>query len=212
MRRVWDVPIRLFHWLLVSLIGFSWYSAENEMMDWHQRSGLAVCGLIIFRLIWGLLGSNTARFSQFLKGPRTVISYLKSTEPWQGIGHNPVGGWSSLLLILIVATQVSTGLFAVDIDGIESGPLSHFVDFDQGRIAAGVHHLGFDTILILSGLHIAAILFYLFVRKRNLIKPMISGDDALDGEAFSAVPLWRLALSITIAATFTWAIARGFIF
>src|SRR5690348_13361440 len=105
---VWDFPTRAFHWLLVALIGFCWWSAETDHMDWHSLAGLAVCGLLIFRILWGIFGTSTARFAQFVKGPRAIWSYLR---PGEGpprvapIGHNPLGGWSVVALLLVLATQ-----------------------------------------------------------------------------------------------------------
>ncbi|MGE3691504.1 MAG: cytochrome b/b6 domain-containing protein [Novosphingobium sp.] len=212
--RVWDIPTRLFHWLLVILIGFSWWSAEQRMMDWHALSGVFVLGLIVFRLIWGVIGGSTARFSHFLRSPGYVIAYLRqSTKSLRAAGHNPVGGYSVVLMLLLLAVQTGTGLFAVDVDGIDSGPLSFLVSFDQGRAAAGVHHLSFTLLQIVAGLHIIAILFYLFVRKRDLVRPMVTGSDkdieTRDGELAPASPL-RLIAAAAIAAAFAWAAWKGF--
>ncbi len=212
MRCIWDAPIRIFHWMLVILFAFSWWSAESSEMEWHQRSGLMLCWLASFRLLWGFLGSSTARFGRFVKGPGAIVAYLRSGEPWQGLGHNPVGGWSALILILLIALQVTTGLFAVDVDGIESGPLSHLVDFDRGRQLAGLHHLSFDLLLILAGIHILAIGYYLLIRKQNLVAPMITGKDAADGASLTAAPLWRLGISLFLSGLLTYVIANGFRF
>ena len=212
---VWDFPIRAFHWLLVGLLGFSWWSAETDHMDWHQLSGLAVCGLLIFRILWGVFGTGTARFARFVKGPRAIWSYLRPGEGAPraaSIGHNPLGGWSVVALLLVLATQIVSGLLAVDVDGIESGPLSYLVDFDQGRLAAAIHHTSFTVLQVLVVLHLLAILFYLLVRRRNLIWAMIVGTRPIaDGEpgAVSRVALWRLAVAILIAAAAAWWIAGG---
>jgi cytochrome b len=137
--RVWDLPIRVIHWALVGLIGFSWYSAAAGQMEWHRWSGYGVTALIVFRLIWGFAGSSTARFASFVRGPAAVgaaLAKLGERRPASGIGHNPLGGWSVLALLLVLATQVISGLFAVDIDGLESGPLSDRVSFETGRAFA----------------------------------------------------------------------------
>jgi cytochrome b len=212
---VWDLPTRAYHWLLVALLGFSWWSAEADHMDWHQLSGLAVCGLLIFRLLWGVFGTGTARFAQFVKGPRAIWSYLRpgAGAPRRArIGHNPIGGWSVVALLLVLATQTISGLLAVDIDGIESGPLSWLVDFDQGRLAAAIHHTSFTVLQVLVALHVAAILFYLLVRRRNLVWSMIVGTQpVIDGETgvVARVALWRLAVAIVVAAAAAWWIAGG---
>jgi cytochrome b len=202
---VWDLPIRLFHWSLVGLIGFSWWSAETYHMDWHRLSGQAVLFLIAFRLIWGLIGSGPARFAQFLRGPRAIIAYLTGRAP-AAPGHNPLGGWSVVAMLLALSVQVGTGLFAVDIDGIESGPLSHLVDFDQGRLASDMHGVSFTILQMLIGLHVLAVLFYLLVRRRNLIGPMVSGRAKVSGEPVAvrrASPV-AFAVAILLAGSLAW--------
>ena len=211
---VWDIPTRAFHWLLVGLIGFSWWSAETYHMDWHGLAGLAVCGLLIFRLLWGVFGTTTARFAQFVKGPRGIWSWLRPREGEPRvapIGHNPLGGWSVIVMLVVLTTQTVSGLFAVDVDGVESGPLSWLVDFDQGRVASKIHHISFNLLLALIVLHVVAILFYLAVKRRNLIWTMITGSQPMGGEvqAVSKVGLWRLVAAIAAAAALSWWIAGG---
>lgn len=175
--KVWDLPTRLFHWLIVLLVGFSWYSAETGMMDWHYRSGIAALVLIAFRLIWGVIGGSTARFAHFLRSPGAVIAHLRRpAESTHKPGHNPLGGYSVIAMLLALLVQVGTGVFAVDVDGIESGPLSYLVSFDQGRVAAEVHHIAFTVIQVLVALHVLAIVYYR-IRGRHLIGPMITGRD-----------------------------------
>lgn len=212
--RVWDIPTRLFHWLLVGLFCFSWWSAENGLMDWHRLSGSAMLGLIAFRLIWGLIGSNTARFAAFLKSPAKVLAYMRSSSSeHRSPGHNPVGGYSVVIMLLLLLIQVATGLFAVDVDGIESGQLSHLVSFDSGRAAAEIHELSFTLLQIVAAIHILAILFYLFVRKRNLARPMVTGiDPQITDARGSLVPTspLRLIVSLILAVALGWWAARGF--
>jgi cytochrome b len=208
---VWDIPTRLFHWLLVGLIGFSWWSAETRHMDWHQLSGLAVCGLLVFRILWGVFGASTARFRQFVRGPRAVWSYLRGRAP-STIGHNPLGGLSVVALLLALGAQVASGLFAVDIDGIESGPLSYLVDFEQGRLAARAHGISFQIVQGLVALHVLAILFYLVARRRNLTGAMITGFERLKAVELIHVaraPWWRLVLAVAAGAVLAWWIAKG---
>ncbi|RJF94289.1 cytochrome b/b6 domain-containing protein [Sphingomonas cavernae] len=204
---VWDIPIRIFHWSLVGLLAFSWWSAENYRMDWHRLSGQAVLFLLIFRVIWGILGTQTARFRHFLKGPRAIRAWWKGDQsaPEQ-IGHNPLGGWSVVAMLLALGAQVVTGLFAVDIDGIESGPLSHLVDFEQGRLASAIHDTSFNILLALIALHVAAVVFYLLVRRQNLVGPMLTGTKAA---LQPAVPVRRggvvqLLCSLTLAGAAAW--------
>lgn len=202
---VWDLPVRLFHWALVVLIGFSWWSAENYHMDWHRLSGQAVLFLIAFRLIWGLVGSDTARFAYFLKCPRAIRAYLADKQAPASVGHNPLGGWSVVAMLAILGMQVVSGLFAVDIDGIESGPLSHLVDFDQGRLASAIHGVCFTVLQALIVLHVLAVLFYLVVRRRNLIGPMVTGSTAAQAPMTMrrAGPL-ALVVALSLSAALAW--------
>lgn len=214
---VWDVPTRIFHWLLVVLLGFSWWSAETYHLDWHRYSGITVLTLVAFRLLWGLFGTSTARFSQFVKGPGTVAAYVRpSSELPVPVGHNPLGGWSVIVMLLLLVVQVTSGLFAVDIDGIESGPLSHLVTFDEGRTASSIHNISFNLLLIVVALHIIAIIFYLVVRRRNLIGPMVTGFQRVPegGVAGSAarVPSWRLVVTIFVAILLAYGVWNGFRF
>jgi cytochrome b len=211
--RVWDLPTRLFHWLLVALFLFSWWSAENREMDWHRLSGIGLLGLLLFRLIWGVIGGSTARFASFLHSPGKALAYLRlfAAGPHKP-GHNPVGGYSVVAMLLALIVQVTTGLFATDVDGIESGPLSYLVSFDQGRTASAIHHVSFNVLLALVGLHVLAILFYLIFRRRNLVGPMITGSDKRleDGEGALRHAGWiRFAIALFIAAASAWWIGFG---
>lgn len=202
---VWDLPVRLFHWVLVVLIGFSWWCAENYHMDWHRLSGQAVLFLIAFRLIWGVVGSDTARFAYFVKGPGAIRAYLTDKQAPASVGHNPLGGWSVIAMLAILGTQVVSGLFAVDIDGIESGPLSHLVDFDQGRLASAIHGVCFTVLQGLIVLHVLAVVFYLAVRRRNLIGPMVTGSFATQAPIAvrRAGPL-ALLVALSLSAALAW--------
>ena len=213
---VWDIPTRLFHWLLVVLLGFSWWSAETYRMDWHRYSGLTILGLVLFRFLWGFFGTSTSRFGQFIKGPRAIWTYLRpnaGAARAAPLGHNPLGGWAVLAMLLALVVQVGSGLFAVDIDGIESGPLSHLVDFDQGRVAADVHELSFTALQVLVVLHVLAIIVYLLLKRRNLVGAMVTGYRRPEGESASAgaerVPLWRLLPVLAAVALLVYIIANG---
>lgn len=170
----WDRPVRVVHWLFVILIPFSWWTAEEEMMDWHYRSGLTLLGLLVFRIAWGLIGSSTARFASFVRGPRALLSYL-SGRTAAPIGHSPLGALSVLALLGAMAAQVGLGLFAADEDGLESGPLARFIDGDLAEEIAELHEDFFYVLAAVIALHLAAILFYLLVRRKNLVKPMLTG-------------------------------------
>jgi len=209
--RVWDLPVRLFHWLLIPLIAFSWWSAEEGHMDWHRLSGYAVLTLVLFRVLWGLFGSETARFSKFLRGPKSIGDYL-SGKYQAFVGHNPMGAWSVLAMILLLVAQTALGLFAVDVDGIESGPLAVFVSFDQGRVAAEIHHLTFNIMLALIGMHIAVILFYAVFKRNNLVGPMLTGRKRV-AEVIAAPKLgsiWLALFFLILAAGFAYAASKAF--
>jgi len=216
--QIWDMPVRLFHWLLVALLGFSWWSGEQHEMDWHRLSGYAIFALLVFRIYWGFAGGRTARFAQFVRGPRAMLGYVRSLGRGSYVatpGHNPVGGWSVILLLATLMAMVLAGLFAVDIDGLESGPLADYVSFDQGRLAAKVHGWVFNLILALAAAHVAAILLYLVLLRHNLIGPMLNGRRrARAGEAVQSLnaSLWKAVPGIVIAGGAAYAVARGFRF
>src|SRR4051794_19128805 len=169
---VWDLPIRLFHWLLAALIAFSCWSVHNDHTDWHIWSGIAILTLLIFRLLWGFFGSSTARWTSFVRGPHTLIDYLRGR--WTGTGHTPLGALSVIALLAAISIQVGLGLFAEDEDGISMGPLSRLVSSDTSDKVRDIHELWFNVILGLVVLHVAAILFYR-LRGKKLTKAMITG-------------------------------------
>jgi cytochrome b len=166
------LPVRLVHWLIAALIAFSWWSVHHHHTDWHIWSGCAILTLLIFRLLWGFVGSSTARWSSFVRGPRALADHFKGR--WVGIGHNPLGALSVLAMFLALAVQVGLGLISEDEDGIYTGPLSGLVGIDTSDKARDVHELWFNVILGLIVLHLAAIAYYR-LRGRRLTKPMITG-------------------------------------
>jgi cytochrome b len=171
---VWDLPVRLFHWLFAALIAAAWWTGEEEMVEWHYRIGLAILGLLVFRLVWGFIGSSTARFAGFVGGPRAILDYLRGRSPL-AIGHNPLGALSVLALLGLVALEVGLGLFASDEDGLLTGPFASLVSDDTAERLTELHEDAFDWLVVLIALHVAAILWYLFVRRKNLVAPMITG-------------------------------------
>jgi cytochrome b len=199
---VWDLPVRLVHWLLAMLITFSWWSVHNNHTDWHIWSGIAILTLLVFRLLWGFLGSSTARWSSFVRGPRTVADYLRGR--WTGVGHTPLGGWSVAALFAALSIQVGLGLFAEDEDGLYLGPLSRFLDSETSDRIRDIHELWFNVVLAVVVLHIAAIIFYR-VRGRTLTKPMITGKAELaPGEEPMRPGKWWVAI-ICLAVAFAFA-------
>jgi len=170
---VWDLPVRLVHWLLVTLIAFSWWSVKNHHIDWHIWSGVAILTLLIFRLLWGFVGSSTARWASFVRGHRALLDYLRGR--WRGIGHTPLGALSVVAMFLAVAVQVGLGLIAEDEDGLYTGPLAGLVGIDTSDAARDIHESWFEFVILpLIALHLAAILFYR-LRGRKLTWPMVTG-------------------------------------
>jgi cytochrome b len=203
---VWDVPVRLLHWAIVIAVSVSWWSAEERLIEVHRYSGYALLGIVVFRIYWGFVGSPTARFSQFVRGPAAVAAYLREPPVPPPAGHNPLGGWSVIAMIALLLTQVSIGLFVTDIDGLESGPLSHLVSFDTSRTLADAHEIVFNVLLALIALHIVAVLFYLFARRTNLIGAMVTGrrkSHEVSAEV-TLVSMWRILPGLVLAGLVVW--------
>jgi cytochrome b len=174
---VWDLPVRLVHWLLAALIAFSWWSVHNHHTDWHIWSGCAVLTLLLFRLLWGFVGSSTARFANFVRRPSVVRDYLRGL--WTGIGHTPLGALSVLALFGALAVQAGLGLISEDEDGLYLGPLARLVSSDTSDRARDLHESWFNIVLGLIILHVAAIIFYR-LRGKHLTKAMLTGRTRLD--------------------------------
>lgn len=175
---VWDLSTRIFHWLLVILVSISLYTGfvgGFKEMDWHMYSGYAILTLIVFRLAWGLFGSRNARFTSFVRGPGAIIAYVRNlrTSP-PGVGHSPLGGVSVLVILLAIGVQAATGLFASDDIFIE-GPLVHLVSDETSRELTRIHNLNRWIIITLIGLHLVAIAGYQFIKRDDLLVPMITG-------------------------------------
>ena len=213
--KIWDAPVRLFHWLLVALILFSWWSGEEggNAMQYHMWSGYAILTLVLFRITWGLCGSTTARFSTFVKGPRAVLEYARTLPVRRAgahAGHNPLGGWSVVLVLTCALVQAGTGLFAND-DIVTEGPLYRLVSKATSDLLTTVHHINFNILLALAGVHIAAVLFYLFYKSENLIKPMVTGYRAGlhgTGSSIRHASNWLAILIVALAAVAVYFIVR----
>jgi cytochrome b len=182
--RIWDAPTRLFHWTLVLLVCFSWLSAEMFWMRLHFISGEAILALLLFRIVWGFAGSDTALFSRFLKSPMAAIQHLKHLrrrEPDTEIGHNAAGGWMVLGLLGLLLLQVGTGLFSSDDEAAVEGPLRHLVSAATSAWMTDLHGLVFTAIQIAVVGHIAAVVTYLVLKGHNLVWPMIAGTKEMVG-------------------------------
>lgn len=201
---LWDLPTRLFHWLLVLSVTAAIVSGElgGNLMVWHGRIGVFIAGLLAFRLVWGMLGSTYARFAQFFPTPDKVLAYVKGR--WRGLGHNPLGACSVFALLGFLAFQVATGLFAND-DIAFQGPLFSLVEQDLSKRLSGWHHEAAEFLLALIGLHLAAIAFYGHVHKENLVQPMVTGwkevEQGVSARGGGVVAL-IVALAIALAAAY----------
>jgi cytochrome b len=199
------LPTRLFHWALVLLIALQYATAKFHFldMDWHFRFGYATLTLIIFRVCWGFFGSQSSRFTHFVRGPAAVVRYVRSqfsTNPQVSIGHNPLGGWSVIVLIISVLVQAVSGLFASD--GVDTdGPLSDKVSSSTVKILTRVHVWNENILLILIALHVVAIALYFVLRRDDLLTPMISGKKSVVGQPMVFASLWRALLLLIISAS-----------
>lgn len=177
--RVWDVPVRIFHWLLVLLIvsQIVCVSIGGNAMEYHVLGGYAILTLISFRIVWGLFGTPHARFVNFIRGPLAVLRYVRSlagSGHEQHAGHNPLGGWSVIAMLASVLVQAISGLFADD-EIMTTGPLWKYVSDDVASIFGVIHATNALVLLTLICIHMGAILFYLVRKKENLIVPMFTG-------------------------------------
>ena len=178
---VWDLPTRLFHWLLVSLVvtsfitGLGWSGLDDEM-DIHTWSGITILALVMFRLVWGFVGGRHARFTDFIKGPITVLKYahgLVTGKHEQWLGHNPLGGLSVVAMVSLLGLQAGLGLFAND-DSTVEGPLFDIVGKEISDFVTWLHYLNSNALYAVIGVHICAIIFYRFQGER-LVAAMIHG-------------------------------------
>lgn len=199
---LWDIPTRLFHWSLVICIPVSWWTAEQENYEWHEWTGYTILVLVVSRIAWGFLGSRHSRFSDFLAGPVRVAAYLRSGAN-DSAGHNPLGGWSVVVLLLLLLTQAVSGLFNSD-DILFNGPFYHAVSDETSGLMGTLHDLAFDGLVVMVALHILAVLYYQLVKGEKLVPAMIRGRaDGRNGRVPTA-PLWRFLLIVAIVAAALW--------
>jgi cytochrome b len=177
--KVWDLPVRLFHWILVLLLAFQYVSGKigGGFMVWHVYSGYGVLVLVLFRIFWGFAGSTHARFASFLKGPAAALHFAKrlfSRQAVPQIGYNPLGGWMVVALLILLALQATSGLFANDVHGTE-GPLAALVPLEVSDRLSLFHRWNFKILLALAGLHVMASLYHWLAMKDDLIVAMFTG-------------------------------------
>ncbi len=211
--KVWDLPLRAFHWLLVFTVLAAYITAElgGNLTDWHGRIGALALGLLVFRVTWGFVGSTHARFVSFFPTPRKLLTYLKGH--WTANGHNPLGALSVLALLGVLTALIGTGLFANDDIGFQ-GPLFNLASKSLSDRLTAWHEFSFNVLLILIGLHLAAIAFYFFLKKTNLVKPMITGSKEVPKGLASQTTgggKARFVIATTIAAIVVWLIFGGIV-
>ncbi len=183
--KVWDGWVRLVHWSIVLLLGLSWWSIQTGRMQLHYLSGYTILALVLFRIGWGFVGSDTARFSQFLRSPLAALRHLREfrrRELEPEIGHNPAGGWMVLILLLLLLAQPLTGLFANTGYG-DYGPLAKSVSEETSDWLTGLHHRNFKLILAAASLHILAVAAHALLKGQNLVRPMLTGRKPLPATA-----------------------------
>ncbi|MGE5475064.1 MAG: cytochrome b/b6 domain-containing protein [Bacteroidales bacterium] len=202
--KVWDQPIRLFHWSLVVLVATLWATGELGSLDIHMKLGVWALALLLFRLGWGVVGSPTARFSQFLRGPAAIREYVLAARRGtvRSVGHNPLGALSVLALLGLLTAQAASGLFTTD-DIVTNGPLVHLVSSKTSALLSSLHRLGGKLLLALVALHLAAVAFYTIVKKDDLLRAMITGTKRVP----KSVPGIRYANPLIAVAVFAAACA-----
>jgi cytochrome b len=208
-RRVWDLPVRCTHWLLVIVLCGSWITGglSGTAFKWHEFLGCTVLVLVAFRLLWGFFGTRHARFASFLRGPRELVSYarrISSRSSYRpSVGHNPIGGWVVMVMLLLLLAQGLTGLFAND-GVIDTGPLFGWISTSLSDSLTRIHHLVFHVLQAIVALHIIAALLYLFFRRDNLVLPMLTGrkpnDVVPETEQIGGSRLWLALIIVALLA------------
>lgn len=208
-RLIWDLPLRIFHWCFVLTIFGAWYTSEQEgeLIDLHIQLGYVALSLLIFRILWGIIGSKHARFLSFIPSPKILMQYLKtskkrvntSTKKKDGAGHNPLGALMVVLMITLISLQAVSGLFISD-DVFSSGPYYGSLSKEFEQVMSFLHHNTFDFMIAAIVLHLTAIAYYWRIKKQNLILPMITGKKPahLVSEA-DVIPHSKIFLAIIVA-------------
>ena len=201
--KIWDLPLRVFHWSFMACVFGSIISGKMANWTVHERFGLAIMGLVLFRVIWGFIGSPTARFANFLTGPKKVFFYARALmrrNQTDGAGHSPLGGYATMALLVIPLLMALTGSISSDYIFYD-GPFYHLVP-EWANLAGRLHHLGEKLIFLIIFLHLAAIIFYLWRLRKNLIGPMITGRgaqaDGVDGSLSRTRTIFGLVLMILL--------------
>lgn len=183
---VWDLPVRLFHWILVFCLIGSWYTSEGDrgLIDIHMLFGYTILSLVLFRIVWGIIGTKHAKFTEFVPNKKELKSYIKNNDkPY--LGHNPIGSLMVLFILLLLLMQTISGLFMTD-DVFTNAPYFDSVSKSTQKLMSQIHHTIFDIIVIVSTLHICAITYYLVFKKQNLISAMFTGKKWVESNFISS--------------------------
>lgn len=199
---LWDIPTRLFHWAIVVCLLLSWWSAEEQSYKVHQYTGYAVIVLVVFRIIWGFIGSIHSRFTDFVVGPKRLDHYLKTGE-YRSAGHNPLGALSMIAFLLLLLLQGISGLFNTD-DIIFSGPLHYMASTELRDTMGQLHDIVFTILLGFIGVHIAAVAYHQFKLKEPLVQAMIRGSAAGREGRQATVAWWPAIVIIAVLAGALW--------
>ena len=199
---LWDIPTRVFHWVLVAAVALAWWSAEQERYDIHEWTGYTLLVLVVSRIVWGFVGSVHSRFTDFVAGPGSIRAYLRgqgSPTP----GHNPLGGWSVLALLTLLLLQAVSGLFNSD-DILFSGPLYYAASGELRDTMGQVHDVAFNILLGLVALHVLVVLYHQLIRRDGMIRAMLVGSaPGRVGEA-APVAVWKALLLVALLALLLW--------
>lgn len=211
-RLVWDLPTRLFHWLLaLDILGLYLTGKPGDpIIEWHFRLGYLAIGLVAFRVVWGFIGPRQARFSTFLVGPGKFFAYLKqfpNRDSPASPGHNPAGALMVILLLIMVGLQGLTGLFTSD-DIVFAGPYNGAVSADTASLMSTIHDRNFDLLLYAIGLHVLAVLFYLLYKRQNLVAAMLNGHKPArivpETEAIASSQVWKALILVGVITAVMW--------
>jgi cytochrome b len=205
---LWDLPTRIFHWLIVCLLPLAWWSAHEGYYEVHQWTGYTVLVLVTTRIVWGFLGSRHSRFRDFLVGPTAVLSYLRRSVSGSA-GHNPLGGWSVVVLLALLLAQAISGLFNSD-DVLFSGPLYYWAGSELRAIMGGTHELAFNALLAFVGLHIAAVVYHQWQLHEPLLQAMLRGSaTGREGREAPVGWWWALLIAGVIGLLLWWGLAQA---
>ncbi len=214
---VWDLPTRLFHWLLLACVAGAFVSQwfyQHIPFIVHEVCGMSALVLIAFRVVWGFVGTQHARFSVFIRGPAVTKAYLQAVLQRQTpamAGHTPTGGWMILLLLLLVGGQALLGLFSND-ETDAAGPLYAWVSHATSNRLSGLHEIIGNLLLAAIGLHVLAVVIYKVIFKEDLVRTLITGwrPGAPASAGIAGHRLWLALLIVAVCAgALAWVIASA---